>query len=160
MKVKDQIKLRREQLGITVNELAKRLGTSAQSIRHWENGRSFPGKSKTNALETALSFNIDWTEGSRAAEKRSQISGMIDPNDVALLLQISRLPPPAKALIGDLVDMHLRALTGDAVAMPERVKESTTRPFNDKESAGDRGKETTHTKARSGNRNSARRKAA
>lgn len=134
MKVKDQLKVRREQLGISVNELAKRLGVSAQAVRHWENGRSFPGKSKTGALETALSFNIDWTEGARTSAQRPQVASLIDPNDVALLLQIARLPPPAKALIGNLVDMHLNALEGGGRVIAERIKESPARPFYDNDS--------------------------
>ena len=107
MKVKDQLRMRREQLGVTVHELADRLGVSAQAVRHWESGRSFPGKTKTGAIEEALSFTIDWTEGARAGSHRAQSGALIDPNDVALLLQIGRLPPPAKALIGDLIDMCL-----------------------------------------------------
>lgn len=133
MKVKDQLKLRREQLGVSVNELAKRLGVSAQSVRYWEQGRSFPGKSKTSALESALSFNIDWTEGAKAAQNRSQISALIDPNDVALLLQIARLPPPAKALIGDLVEMHLRAIDGESRMTHENIRKSPERPYFERE---------------------------
>lgn len=129
MRVKDQLKVRREQLGVSVQELAKRLGVSAQAIRHWENGRSFPGKSKTAALEAALSFNIDWTEGSRAAAQRQQAASLIDPNDVELLLKIARLPPPAKALFGSLVDLHLNALDGGRPVISERIKESPSRPF-------------------------------
>lgn len=131
MKVKDQLKVRREQLGISVNELAKRLGVSAQAVRHWENGRSFPGKSKTVALEDALSFKLDWTEGAHATSGRPQASSLIDPNDVALLLQIARLPPPAKALIASLVDMHLDALGVTKEVAVERIKESPARPFYD-----------------------------
>lgn len=133
MKVKDQLKVRREQLGISVNELAKRLGVSAQAVRHWENGRSFPGKSKTAALETALSFNIDWTEGARAAAQRPQAASLIDPNDVELLLKIARLPPPAKALFGSLVDLHLDAMAGGKPSISERIKESPARPFRHNE---------------------------
>jgi transcriptional regulator with XRE-family HTH domain len=158
MKVKDQIRVRREQLGVSVNELAKRLGVSSQAIRHWENGRSFPGKSKTNALEVALSFNVDWTEGSRVAAKRSQISGLIDPNDVSLLLQIAHLPPPAKALISDLVEMHLKALNGGELPKTERIKEIAARPFNDKEESNVE-KETPSAK-RTRHHHQARRKAA
>jgi transcriptional regulator with XRE-family HTH domain len=146
MKVKDQIKVRREQLGISVNELAKRLGVSSQAIRHWENGRSFPGKSKTAALETALSLNIDWTEGSRAAAKRPQISGLIDPNDVSLLLNIARLPTPAKSLIADLVEMYV-TLDGRAGSFAHRGKESSAEAFHEKESQGESARGTKATRA-------------
>lgn len=167
MKVKDQLRMRRTQLGISVGELAKRLGVSAQAVRHWENGRSFPGKSKTAALETALSFNIDWTEGARAGAKRPNVNSLIDPNDVALLLQIARLPPPAKALIGDLVQMHLEAL-GTGTEGLERIKESSARPFFEREQGEDRAVEAARPQERARktsskrpvNRHSTRRKAA
>lgn len=167
MKVKDQLKVRREQLGISVNELAKRLGVSSQAIRHWENGRSFPGKSKTSALETALSFNIDWTEGARASGSRSQAASLIDPNDVELLLKIARLPTPAKALFGSLVDLHLNALDVGRPVISERIKESPARPFYDEPqgeiASGQQGTQRkaakTHTRG-SAHRPAARRKAA
>lgn len=130
MKVSDQIKVRREQLGVSVNELAKRIGVSGQSIRHWENGRSYPGKSKIAALETALSFNIDWTEGSRAASGRSGVSALIDQADIDLLLLICRLPPPAKVLFADLVKMHVTALDGGRKAFSERAIESSVPAFS------------------------------
>lgn len=169
MKVKDQLKIRREQLGVTVNELAKRLGVSAQAVRHWENGRSFPGKSKTAALETALSFSIDWTEGARAANPKMPASSLINPNDVTLLLQIARLPPPAKALIANLVDMHLDALGHYKEGIVERISESPVRPFYEtKTESGDSIGSTHQTTSRtakkqskrSANRPAARRKAA
>jgi transcriptional regulator with XRE-family HTH domain len=133
MKVKDQLRTRRQQLGISVNELAGRMGVSAQAVRYWESGRSFPGKAKTSALEGALSMRIDWTEGARDAAKRPQVASLIDPDDVELLLQIARLPPPAKALVASLVRMHLEATGIDPRAGLERAKESRVRPFNEPE---------------------------
>lgn len=110
MKIKDQIKARREQLGISVGELAKRVGVSGQSVRFWESGRSFPGKSKAPAVEAALSMTLDWTEGSRAAVNRPNMSGLIDPADLDLLIQICRLPPTVKDLISRLIRAQLVAL--------------------------------------------------
>lgn len=46
MLVKDQLQVRMEQLSMPVNDLARRVGVSDQSVRHWLNGRSFPGKAK------------------------------------------------------------------------------------------------------------------
>ena len=130
MKVSDQIKVRREQLGVSVNELAKRLKCSGQSIRHWENGRSYPGKSKIAALESALSFNIDWTEGARAASGRPGVSALIDQADIDLLLLICRLPPPAKVLFSDLVKMHVTALDGGRKAFSDRATEGSVPVFS------------------------------
>lgn len=130
MKVSDQIKIRREQLGVSVNELAKRLGVSGQSVRHWEHGRSYPGKAKIAALETALSFSIDWTEGTRAAAGRPGVSALIDQADIDLLLLICRLPPPAKVLMADLVKMHVTALDGGRKAFSERATEGSVPAFS------------------------------
>ena len=166
MKVKDQLRVRREQLGISVNELAKRLGVSSQAIRHWENGRSFPGKSKTVALETALSFHIDWTEGARASGPKASASSMIDPKDVELLLKIARLPPPAKALFSSLVELQLTAY-GTEVSISDRVRESPARPFYDKPGehegvtqAKQRSKPAKTTASKAGPHRATRRKAA
>ena len=123
MQVKDQIKVRREQLGVSVQELAKRLKVSAQAVRYWESGRSYPGKGKTAALEAALRFNIDWTEGARASAKQPTVQSMIAAGDVSLLLEIAKLPPPAKALIGDLVRMHLDALGAGGHALDDEATE-------------------------------------
>lgn len=137
MQVKDQIKVRREQLGVSVQELAKRLKVSAQAVRYWESGRSYPGKGKTAALEAALSFNIDWTEGARALAKQPTVQSMIAAGDVSLLLEIAKLPPPAKALIGDLVRMHLDALGAGGI---EKIRESSARPFYDESTTGGSGR--------------------
>ena len=63
MLVKDQLQLRMDQLNISVNELARRVGVSSQSVRHWLAGRSFPGKAKCNLIEEALTFKLDFSEG-------------------------------------------------------------------------------------------------
>jgi transcriptional regulator with XRE-family HTH domain len=139
MKVSDQIKVRREQLGVSVSELAKRLKVSGQSVRHWEHGRSYPGKAKIAALESALSFNIDWTEGSRAAGGRSGVSALIDQADIDLLLLICRLPPKAKVLFSDLVKMHVTALDGGRKAFSERATEGSVPAFSQTSSEVSKG---------------------
>lgn len=130
MKVKDQIKTRREQLGVTVSELARRLGVSAQAIRYWEAGRSFPGKAKTSALEAALSFSLDWTEGSRAAAKRPQLASLVDPQDMELLMEICRLPAPMKSAVSGLVKLQLAALDGGRKAFTERSTHGAIASFS------------------------------
>lgn len=133
MKVKDQIKVRREQLGISIEELAKRLGVSGQAVRYWEAGRSFPGKAKAADLEVALSMNIDYTEGAREERNHKPMSALIDQSDTDLLLQICRLPQPAKKLIGDLVRMHIAALDGGRKSFSERVTEGPVPSFQQKQ---------------------------
>lgn len=109
MKIKDQIRIRREALGMSMKELADRVGVTEQAVRHWEGGRSFPGKKKTSLVEQALSFTIDWSEGSPVAEGRTA-AAMVDQQDMELLLVIARLPRRAKEVIGEMARMHADAV--------------------------------------------------
>jgi transcriptional regulator with XRE-family HTH domain len=133
MKVKDQIRTRREQLGMSVDELARRLEVSGQAVRHWESGRSFPGKSKAGVLEAALSITLDWTEGARPASSGNAIAALVNHADIDLLLLICQLPEQAKQLIRDLVRMHLTALEGGRKAFSEKVNQPGIAPFSDKQ---------------------------
>ncbi|MBU3577514.1 helix-turn-helix transcriptional regulator [Polynucleobacter sp. UK-Kesae-W10] len=139
MKVSEQIQARREQLGISINELAKRLEVSGQAVRHWESGRSFPGKSKTVALESILGMSIDWTEGVRSKSAKSPISTLVNQGDIDLLLLICRLPPQAKDLIQQFVSMHLTALDGGRKAFSDRVKTGVIAPFKEKKTQATKG---------------------
>jgi transcriptional regulator with XRE-family HTH domain len=132
MQIKDQIRARREQLGVSVNELAKRLGVSSQAIRHWESGRSFPGKSKAPGVEAALSFTLDWTQGKRADATKSQMAALLGQGDIDLLMLLCRLPAPFKALLTNLAQMHLAAITGDKRAFSGAKTEEPKSPFKDK----------------------------
>lgn len=139
MKVSEQIRARREQLGLTIDDLARRLEVSGQAVRHWENGRSFPGKGKAAALESALSMTLDWTEGARPVQSNNAMSALVNHADIDLLLLICRLPPQAKQLISDLVRMHLTALEGGRKAFSEHVSQTGVSPFseNNQEPVGD-----------------------
>lgn len=118
MLIKDQIRSRRESLGLSMQQLADRVGLTEQAIRHWESGRSFPGKSKMAALEQALSFTLDWTEGRNAEGQGKTAASMVDQGDIELVLVIARLPQQAKTLIGDLARMHLEAVDRARSATP------------------------------------------
>jgi transcriptional regulator with XRE-family HTH domain len=102
MRVSEQIRARREQLGVTVRELAKRAKVSEQAVRHWEGGRSFPGKATARRVESALSFTIDWTEGKSTQGRPVGANALIGQEDVELLLVLVRLPPPVKKMFADL----------------------------------------------------------
>ena len=128
MKVKDQIRARRDQLGVTVAELARRIGVCPQSVRHWEAGRSFPGKSKAPRLEDALSFRLDWTEGVKSRVDRPDIMSLLDDEDIKILLVISRLPVPVKRTIQEISAQFLAALDGRG-AFVHRESERPPGPF-------------------------------
>ena len=119
MKIKDQIRARREQLGMSIVQLAERLGVTDQAVRYWEAGRSNPGKQVAQKLEEQLNFHLDWTEGARHSGDRSTINALIDQHDIDLLLLICRLPFDAKNLLGEFARVHLRALEGRTIAEKE-----------------------------------------
>lgn len=110
MRIKDQIRIRREALGMDMHELAQRVGVTEQAVRHWENGRSYPSKAKTRLLEQALSFSMDWSEGENPVTEGKTAAAMVDKDDVDLLLTICRLPLRAKQVMSEFARMHLEAV--------------------------------------------------
>jgi len=134
MKVKDQIKARREQLGITIEGLAKRIGVSHQAVRHWEAGRSFPSKSKAPKVEEALSFRIDWTEGVKSRLDRPDITSLLDQEDIDLLLVIRKLPSSVKRIIEQFARSYMDALEGGRGGFAERSTEASVGAFAIRES--------------------------
>ena len=113
MKIKDQIHNRRELLGISKEELAKRVGVTEQAVRHWESGRSYPSKRKMGKIEEVLSFSLEWTEGARGSSKT--MLELTTEADAELLGLIQRLPATMKKLVCELVRTHLMAVEADPV---------------------------------------------
>ena len=122
MKIKDQIRARREQLGISIAELAKRVDVSGQAVRHWESGRSFPGKSIASAVEAALSIRLDWTEGDASAEDRPEMATLVKQGDLDLFLTIAQLPLNVKVILGELAKSYLAIIEGSKNSFSERSK--------------------------------------
>lgn len=112
MKVGQQIQMRMDQLGVSVTELAKRVGVSGQAVRHWVAGRSFPGKKHAPAVERALSFNLDFTEGVAKKTGRPDAASLMERQDVELMLLIGRLGPEMRVALHQLVDACLAAQRG------------------------------------------------
>lgn len=106
MLVKDQLKIRMDQLQMPVSELAKRVGVSSQSVRHWLGGRSFPGKSKCNLIEEALSFKLDFSEGESA--QSITVEQTLKQSGVDTLLSISKLPLDVQLLFSKLANAYIR----------------------------------------------------
>jgi transcriptional regulator with XRE-family HTH domain len=116
MKVKDQIRIRREALGMTMKELGDRVGITEQAVRHWESGRSWPGKTKLRLVERALSFTIDFSEGV-ARTPRSAMS-MVDPVDHEMLVVIARMPKHAKEVFSEMARIYVEAVDAARGADP------------------------------------------
>ncbi len=127
MKIKDQIRSRREALGMEMSELGRRIGVTEQAVRHWESGRSYPGRGKVQLLEEALSMTLDWTEGRVPAASGNSAASMIRQEDVDLLLSISLLPLRLKVLIGDLVKAQVEALKTHRPSREESVGAASVR---------------------------------
>ena len=123
MKVSHQIRSRREAANMSVSALAQRIGVTEQAVRHWESGRSYPGKATARAIEEALEFRIDWTEGAHTGGEAASATAMINPRDLDLLLLICRLPADFKAVVESLAGMHLKAIEGSRF-----VERDTTSP--------------------------------
>lgn len=103
MRIKDQIRARREALNYTPADVAKKLEISEQAVRHWESGRSYPSVEKMLLLQDALSFTLDWTEGRAGA--RPTAAEQFQQEDLDLLGLIRRLPEPAQKLMADMALM-------------------------------------------------------
>ena len=77
-----RLKALRERSGITREELAARLCTSADTVEAWENGTEEPGASELTALADALGTDADTlllsgTEAAREAADRRKRKGIL-----------------------------------------------------------------------------------
>ena len=108
MLVKDQLQLRMDQLEMPVSELARRVGVSGQSVRHWLGGRSFPGKAKCNLIEAVLSFKLDFSEGNTG--QTETMNQKLTQADLATRTAISQLPPEMQVTFGKLAAQFVAAL--------------------------------------------------
>lgn len=136
MKVGQQIQIRMDQLGVSVAELARRVGVSGQAVRHWIQGRSFPGKRHAPAVEQALSFNLDYTEGAGRRQGREDASSMMERNDVELMLLMARLEPEVKLAIRRLAEALLAAQKSPVPAFSGKSKPAAVEPFFEREKSG------------------------
>lgn len=114
MEIKDQIRIRMEELDMPVTELAKRAEVSTQSVRFWLNGRSFPGKNKLPLVERALSCKLNFSGAE--SEKSVTVEDALRETDIATFLAISKLPPQLKLLFSKLAQ---EIVAHSAPSMPE-----------------------------------------
>lgn len=108
MLVKDQLQLRMDQLDMPIPELARRVGVSTQSVRHWLAGRSFPAKAKCNLIEAVLSFKLDFSEGNSG--QTETIDQKLTQTDLATRTAISQLPPEMQVTFAKLAAQFVTAL--------------------------------------------------
>lgn len=105
MDVKDQLRIRMEQLKVSVNELAKQCGVSNQSVRHWLNGRSYPGKKHIPEIEKRLSMKLDFSPGTSAGLPTADAT--LQVADLQVFLKFSRLTNEEKRFVSMMVDLMI-----------------------------------------------------
>lgn len=116
MLVKDQLRLRMDQLEMPISELARRVGVSGQSVRHWLAGRSFPGKAKCNLVEAVLTFKLDFSEGNTG--QTETINQKLTQTDLATRTAISQLPPEMQVTFAKLASQFVNALREAQTSRP------------------------------------------
>ena len=129
MKVGQQIQFRMDQLGVSVPELARRIGVSAQAIRFWLTGRSFPGKRHAPALEKALSFTVDYTEGAAKSAGRENASELMNKFDLEIALKVAQLTPTMKIALKALVDECLSLQSSGRTSLLEKERAAPAKTF-------------------------------
>jgi hypothetical protein len=120
MLLKDQLKIRMDELDMGVTELARRVGVSSQSVRHWIGGRSFPGKAKCPLVESALSFKMDFSEGQSV--QSVTVDDALQRGSVEAFAAISRLPAPTQLIFQKLAlaFSELQAKSSTAASQAQR----------------------------------------
>ncbi len=122
MELKDQLRMRMDQLGVTVPQLAKRIGVSHQAIRHYLDGRSRPRHEKIALLEQALSMRLDLHEGNAPAAPTAE--DLTSQEDVALFLLLMKLPASVKVAMAGLAQSIITP-----VQSPGRARVEMSRPM-------------------------------
>ncbi len=121
MELKDQLRLRMDQLGINVPQLAKRIGVSDQAVRHYLDGRSRPRHEKVALIEQALSMRLDLHEG--AAPTAPTAADLTSQEDIQLFLLLVKLPARVKVALAGLAQAILLP-----VSSPGHVKVDMSQP--------------------------------
>ena len=101
MKVGDQIRVRMEALEMTYRELASRCEVTEQTCRFWTMGRNAPKKNRIQAVERALSFKIDFSEGK---SQGPTVSENLEATDIEMFLRLRKLPPTTRMIFEKMIN--------------------------------------------------------
>ena len=115
MKIGERIKYRREQLGLSQDELARRLGyKSRSSINKIENDASGLPQSKivaiANALQTTPSYIMGWEQVQKKNDTLTDIVLQLRSDDelLSLVEGITQLNPEQRASVKQIVSVMLK----------------------------------------------------
>lgn len=68
--------------GLTLTEIADRLGVSAGLPGHWERGQKQPSLAKLEALATLLNVTVSWLTGDRLGDDSAQYEELKGPEQI------------------------------------------------------------------------------
>lgn len=93
MEMKEIIRKRRSELGLTLEEVARRVGVSRATVQRWEKGvLQNPGRDKIAALAAALQVSpeylLGWTEdpGLRMEQDLASATAGLTPEEITSVL--------------------------------------------------------------------------
>lgn len=157
MLIKDQIRLRMNELGITAVGLAKTLNVRPMTVRHWLHGRSHPSKPKIAELEAALSCHLDFSEGQ--GPQRPDITSLLRDSDLEFLITMRKLPVDVRNLLMQLAKAYVKHEETAPFLERKQEPEEAREPFMDRPGPGERkddGTSRSGKKPRSGRRKTSR----
>jgi len=122
----DRLKSRRKELGLTLLQVAKRVGISEGTVQRWENGvikslRYENVVKLADALDTTPAYLMGWeehpievyrydAEENRITKMRTELHEMIDEapdSQLAMIAMILRLPTSKKAALATLIEQSI-----------------------------------------------------
>lgn len=92
----------REALGLTINELARRIGVQASTIKAWESDRAQPRANRLSTLAGVLNVSLSWLlYGVGVAPREDSLSEMTE-GFTTQLERLKRLQQETTDIIGQL----------------------------------------------------------
>ena len=86
---------------MTYRELASRCEVTEQTCRFWTMGRNAPKKNRIQAVERALSFKIDFSEGK---SQGPTVSENLEASDIEMFLRLRKLPPTTRVIFEKMIN--------------------------------------------------------
>lgn len=101
--MKDRFKQMRKELGLTLEDVAKRLGVTTGSVGNWELRGKIPGD-RIYQIAEVFGVSADWLRTGSGDMKPKKSTDVKDLTEDELLLEVARrrferLPPDKKAVI-------------------------------------------------------------
>ncbi|GEM_PF-1963709 len=114
MSLSDQIKSARTGLGLTQEQVARRLGITHQAVSNWENGHSVPTPANLTAISGILGISasdlstlaeqaVTWKTGGGAARARAKSSGNVSPAAASHTSPSSVSRAPGDSLVSTII---------------------------------------------------------